>query len=192
MRQRVMIAIALACGPSLLIADEPTTALDQLAAADLIALLGDLKRDLDLSLLLITHDITVVASVADRMVVLYAGQVVESGLTPDILEAPTHPYTRGLLSSIPPRRRHQRRRRRTSARLPNIPGNVPDPRSIPQGCRFSTRCPDVFAACRSAAPPLTTVTRPGREPVQSRCWLVDPETALEAPTRDQPQQGNQP
>jgi oligopeptide/dipeptide ABC transporter ATP-binding protein len=187
-----MIAIALACRPSLLIADEPTTALDQLAAADLIALLGELKRDLDLSLLLISHDITVVASVADRVVVLYAGQVVESGVTQDVLEAPTHPYTRGLLLSIPPRRRHQRRRRRTSTRLPNIPGNVPEPLSIPQGCRFSNRCPDVFAACRAHAPPLTTVVRPGREPVQSRCWLVDPEAAPTAPSRDPAQPGKNP
>jgi oligopeptide/dipeptide ABC transporter ATP-binding protein len=175
MRQRVMIAIALACSPSLLIADEPTTALDQLAAADLVELLADLRRELKLSLLLISHDIAMVASIADRVVVLYAGQVMESGMARDVLEAPSHPYTRGLLLSVPPRRRRQRRRRRTSARLPNITGNVPDPRSFPSGCRFSDRCPEAFDRCRRSAPPLTEVARPDRAPVEARCWLYDPD-----------------
>jgi oligopeptide/dipeptide ABC transporter ATP-binding protein len=180
MRQRVLIAMALACRPALLIADEPTTALDQLAATDLVSLLEQLRREFELSMLLISHDITMVAEIADHIVVLYAGQIVESGPAHDVLAHPQHPYTRALLQSIPPRRRHQRRRRKTKRRLPSIQGTVPDPRKLPPGCRFSNRCPEAIDRCDDQAPELLTIENPGREPVLARCLLL--ETAGQAVT----------
>jgi peptide/nickel transport system ATP-binding protein len=174
MRQRVMIAIALACKPALLIADEPTTALDMVAAREITALLAELRRELDMSLLLISHDIGMVSEIADRIVVLYAGQVVESGRARSLLGAPRHPYTEALLRSLPPRRRTQRRRRLTPTRLPSIAGSVPELRSLPRGCRFSDRCPVAMDRCHVDAPELVAVANDGDEPRLGRCWLLEP------------------
>ncbi len=171
MRQRVMIAIALSCEPELIIADEPTTALDMLAAAQINALLADLKRELDMSLLLISHDVAMVAQTADEVVVLYAGQVVETGRSGDILVEPRHPYTKGLLRSVPPLRKRQRRREPTSTRLPAIAGRVPDPRHMPPGCRFAERCPDAFERCGDELPELLALPEPDAS--LARCFLLE-------------------
>ena len=162
-RQRVMIAMALACQPKLLLADEPTTALDVTIQAQILELLRDLQQRLAMSVLLITHDLGVVAENAERVVVMYAGRVVESAPVRELFAKPMHPYTRGLLDSIPqaghatgePRRR----------RLRTIEGIVPDMRSLPPGCRFADRCPMRIEACENE-PPLEDVA-PGRT---ARCW----------------------
>ena len=157
MRQRVMVAIALSCSPELIIADEPTTALDMLAAAQINALLADLKRHHDLSMLLISHDLASVAEIADQIVVLYAGQIMERGPARELLTNPKHPYTRGLLGSIPPLRKRRRRRRPTPTRLPTIAGGIPDPSQRPRGCRFADRCGEVMDRCRASVPPMVRV-----------------------------------
>jgi oligopeptide/dipeptide ABC transporter ATP-binding protein len=156
MRQRVMIAMALACEPKLLIADEPTTALDVTIQAQVLDLLRKLQRLLGMSVVLITHDLGVVAQFADRIVVMYAGRVVEEGSVQDVFRSPKHPYTEGLLRSIP--------RLGTSAnpntrprRLPTIEGVVPDLRELPVGCRFQDRCPYVIEKCRVIEPELLPV-----------------------------------
>ncbi|RMF16777.1 MAG: ABC transporter ATP-binding protein [Candidatus Dadabacteria bacterium] len=140
MRQRVMIAIATICRPRLLIADEPTTALDVTVEAQILELLADLKQQHGMAMLFITHDLGVVAELADRVYVMYAGQIVESGTLAQVFDQPGHPYTQGLLRSMP--RRHQRGRR-----LYTIPGTVPPPHQRPSGCRFAPRCPYADAAC---------------------------------------------
>jgi oligopeptide/dipeptide ABC transporter ATP-binding protein len=156
MRQRVMIAMALACRPSLLVADEPTTALDVTIQAQILELLNQLSRDLGMSVLLITHDLGVVAESCDLVVVMYAGQVVERAPVRRLFASPQHPYTAGLLGSIP---------RLTGAaalrpvdgrrpRLVEIPGMVPRLDQLPTGCRFQERCPRVEARCRIEPPPL--------------------------------------
>ncbi|WP_108462609.1 ABC transporter ATP-binding protein [Devosia naphthalenivorans] len=149
MRQRVMIAMSLVCRPALLIADEPTTALDVTIQAQILELLRRLQEELGMSMLFITHDFGVVAEIAERIAVMYAGQIVEQGATQQILENPVHPYTRALLNAIP-------RLDKRSARLASIEGVVPDPRALPPGCRFATRCqfavPDL---CTSQPPPLS-------------------------------------
>src|SRR5437868_3157612 len=145
MRQRVMIAIALACRPALVIADEPTTALDVTIQAEVLDLLRDMKSAFNLSLLLITHDLGVIAATADRVAVMYAGKIVETGPVRTIFRDPKHPYTRGLLASIPggaPGRR-----------LRAITGSVPLLGALPPGCAFNPRCPDRFHLCTSAPPP---------------------------------------
>jgi peptide/nickel transport system ATP-binding protein len=152
MRQRVMIAMALACEPKLLIADEPTTALDVTIQAQILELLHKLQRDMKMSVLLITHDLGVVAEFCEHVVVMYAGQVVESAPAKKMFEHPRHPYTRGLIASLPrPRAAGER------VRLPTIEGMVPDMRHLPRGCRFADRCPMVIAACTEAEPPLMAV-----------------------------------
>jgi len=176
MRQRVMIAIALACKPALLIADEPTTALDMAAAKEITALLGELRRELDMSLLLISHDIGLVSEIADRIVVLYAGHVVEHAAAQQLLGAPRHPYTQALLRSLPPRRQRQRRRRLTPTRLPSIAGSVPDLGRLPGGCRFSDRCPVAIDRCHREAPELLTLSARDGESAQARCHLLEPAT----------------
>jgi peptide/nickel transport system ATP-binding protein len=144
MRQRVLIAAALACQPALVIADEPTTALDVTIQAEMLDLLRDLRARFGLALLLVTHDFGVVASLADRVAVMYAGRIVETGASRDVLRAPAHPYTRALLASLPGGT--------AGRRLAAIPGAVPDPSALPSGCAFGPRCPDHEAAC-DARPP---------------------------------------
>jgi oligopeptide/dipeptide ABC transporter ATP-binding protein len=161
MRQRVLIAMALACNPSLVIADEPTTALDVTIQAEILDLLRDMKATFNLSLLLITHDFGVIAEMADRVAVMYAGRIVEDGPVRAIFRQPQHPYTRGLLASIPGE---------PGKRLRAIEGSVPTLGAIPPGCAFSPRCPDRFDPCSSAPPPEYAV---GPEH-GARCYLHDP------------------
>jgi peptide/nickel transport system ATP-binding protein len=146
LRQRAMIAMSLACQPKLLIADEPTTALDVTIQAQILELLNRLQRQNDLGLLLITHNLGVVAQIAHRVIIMYAGKIVEEGLTDDFFDNPLHPYTQGLLDSvpygIPP----------DSKRLVSIPGNVPALDSIPSGCAFQDRCPRVMDICKKIEP----------------------------------------
>ncbi len=145
MRQRVVIAIALACDPTLLIADEPTTALDVTIQAQLMALLAEERRARDMGLLLITHDLGLVAQWVDRVVVMYAGQVIESGSVDSIFHHPRHPYTRGLLQAVPGATPPG-----PDGRLWSIPGAVPTPDAFPAGCRFGPRCPRAQDDCRAA------------------------------------------
>jgi oligopeptide/dipeptide ABC transporter ATP-binding protein len=147
MRQRVMIAAALACRPRLLIADEPTTALDVTIQAQILALLAELQRETGMAVLLITHDLGVIAQVVRRVAVMYAGRVVETGPVASVFEAPAHPYTEALLRSIPALNTE-------AARLPAIPGNVPVPSAWPAGCRFHPRCALAEPACTQALPEL--------------------------------------
>jgi peptide/nickel transport system ATP-binding protein len=158
MRQRAMIAMALACGPKLLIADEPTTALDVTIQAQILDLMRGLRRDTGTAIILITHDLGVVAEMADDVAVMYAGQIVERAPVETLFARPEHPDTEGLLGSIP-KLDHRRER------LPSIEGRVPDMTKPPAGCRFAQRCPFVEEACRSAPPPLIEVA-PGH---LSRC-----------------------
>jgi oligopeptide/dipeptide ABC transporter ATP-binding protein len=152
MRQRVMIAMALACQPKLLIADEPTTALDVTIQAQILDLLARLRGELGMSIILITHDLGVVAEFVDEIVVMYAGKVVERAETRALFAAPKHPYTRGLLKSVPSYGDNA-----VQKRLPTIPGVVPDLRDLPKGCRFQDRCPDVVDRCRREEPALLDV-----------------------------------
>ena len=146
-RQRVVIAIALACGPDLLIADEPTTALDVTIQAQIMELLLDLQRDQGMALVLITHDLAVVAETAQRVCVMYAGQAVELGQVPTLFDAPSHPYTEALLKAIP---EHSA----GASRLATLPGIVPGRYDRPRGCLLSPRCPYVQSRCRDERPPL--------------------------------------
>jgi peptide/nickel transport system ATP-binding protein len=156
MRQRVMIAMALACRPQLLIADEPTTALDVTIQAQILELLSSLRRELGMALLLITHDLGVVAESCDQVVVMYAGHVVEQAPTVELFARPRHPYTAGLLRSMPslPREEVPAGPRQ---RLPEIPGVVPRLDQLPRGCRFQDRCPRVEARCREEEPELRQI-----------------------------------
>lgn len=149
MRQRVAIAIALACSPAVLVADEPTTALDVTIQAQILELIEDLKQESGTAVLLITHDLGVVAEYADRVLVMYAGRKVEERMTSDLLDAPLHPYTRGLIAARPRLGANGSFR----ARLAEIPGIVPSLREMPSGCRFSPRCPVAIEACSHAPPP---------------------------------------
>ncbi len=158
MRQRAMIAMALACGPQLLIADEPTTALDVTIQAQILDLMRGLRRDTGTAIILITHDLGVVAEMADDVAVMYAGQIVERAAVRDLFARPEHPYTVGLLGSIP--RLDEKRER-----LPSIEGRVPDMTRPPPGCRFAARCPFVEPECLAAPPALVEVA-PGH---LSRC-----------------------
>ncbi|MCS6891631.1 MAG: ABC transporter ATP-binding protein [Rhodovarius sp.] len=151
MRQRVMIAMALACRPKLLIADEPTTALDVTVQAQILDLLRELQRQEGMGIILITHDLGVIAEMADEVAVMYAGRVVEQGPARAIFEDPQHPYTLGLLGSIP-------RLDQDRARLTAIEGTVPPPFAWPPGCRFAPRCPFAEGSCEAAPPPLRMVT----------------------------------
>lgn len=159
MCQRVMIAMALSCHPAVLIADEPTTALDVTVQAQILALLDRLRSELDMAVLLITHDLGVVAQVADRVAVMYGGQIVEAAAVQRLFDEPLHPYTQGLLRSAP------RPDAEPSDRLEVVPGTVPDAHSMPEGCRFAPRCPLTDARC--AAPPPLEVTGDGHH---VRCW----------------------
>ena len=148
MRQRVMIAMALSCNPSLLIADEPTTALDVTIQAQILELMKELQQKLGMSLLLITHDLGVVAEQADEVAIMYAGKVVERAKAKEIFDRPLHPYTVGLLNSLPGAGNHKKKR------LDAIPGMVPSPLELPGGCRFRDRCPKAAGICAEAEPEL--------------------------------------
>jgi oligopeptide/dipeptide ABC transporter ATP-binding protein len=163
MRQRVMIAMALAGRPQLLIADEPTTALDVTVQAQILALLRRVRSEHGMGMLYITHDMSVVASIAERVVVMYAGQVVETGMTREVFEHPLHPYTRGLLECAP------RLDSRPRTRLRSIPGTVPAAHAYAHHCRFADRCPLADAECRAGPIPLHAV---GSRDV--RCIKVKP------------------
>ena len=152
MRQRVMIAMALSCNPQLLIADEPTTALDVTIQAQILELLSQLKSKLGMAVMLITHDLGVVADTAARVAVMYAGRVVEEAPVMALFTSPKHPYTQGLLNSIPRLERTERR-----ARLQAIPGMVPDLLDLPKGCKFLARCSKVFEPCSGEEPPLKEI-----------------------------------
>jgi oligopeptide/dipeptide ABC transporter ATP-binding protein len=161
MRQRVMIAMALACDPQLLIADEPTTALDVTIQAQIMELLGAIKAEHNMAMLLITHDLGIVAENADRVAIMYAGLILETAPVREIYADPRHPYTRGLLACIP--RVGERRKR-----LVPIEGSVPRAGTADEGCSFLERCPETFAPCRGQLPPLKEV-QPGH---WVRCWQV--------------------
>jgi peptide/nickel transport system ATP-binding protein len=162
MRQRVMMAIALACKPPLVVADEPTTALDVTVQAQILELLRDMKREFDLSLLLITHDLGVIAETADRVAVMYAGRIVEQGPVRQIFRDPQHPYTRGLLASIPGGS--------VGSRLKAIEGTVPNLAHLPKGCAFEPRCGERIGVCADAVP-AEFMLDPGHG---ARCHLLTP------------------
>jgi len=153
MRQRVMIAMALACAPRVLIADEPTTALDVLIQAQILELLGNLKKETGMSILIITHDLGVVAEIAQRVLVMYAGEIVESGPAKALLKSPFHPYTKGLIASIP----KLGTKKRPGARLEEIPGNVPSLDQRPSGCPFYPRCSWAMEICKTQNPQLRMI-----------------------------------
>jgi len=163
MRQRAMIAMALSCSPRILIADEPTTALDVLIQAQILTLLKKIKNDTQMSVLLITHDLGVVAEVAERVMVMYAGEIVESGPVRDLFHSPLHPYTIGLMNSIPTLKPSQQK----FSKLTEIPGTVPSLSQIPSGCPFHPRCPSAEARCKTDKPKLKEIAH-----AQSvSCWL---------------------
>jgi peptide/nickel transport system ATP-binding protein len=161
MRQRVMIAMALSCNPELLIADEPTTALDVTVQAQILDLIGTLRSDTGMSIMLITHDFGVVAELCEEVVVMYASIIAETGTVRHIFENPLHPYTKGLLRSIP-------RLGARKERLSIIEGNVPSATRLPAGCRFAGRCPLADRHCHETQPPLDTY-EPGH---QAACWKI--------------------
>lgn len=161
MRQRVMIAIALACNPHLLIADEPTTALDVTIQAQILELLKKIQKKTDAGIILITHDLGIVAGMCDRVLVMYAGQIIEEGSVEEIYYSPRHPYTQGLVRSIP------RLDCLKGEKLLPICGAPPNLLSPPSGCRFSPRCPQAMRICQSTFPPLSSLS----EEHKVRCWL---------------------
>ncbi len=162
MRQRVMIAMALVCDPKVLIADEPTTALDVTIQAQILQLMKDLNKRLNTAVLLITHDLGVVAETCERVIVMYAGQIVEEAPIHDIFTNPKHPYTQGLIKSVPDMRYKK-------DNLYSIPGSVPKPGFIKVGCRFASRCEFAMERCLQETPPLFEMS--GQH--KSRCFLVD-------------------
>jgi oligopeptide/dipeptide ABC transporter ATP-binding protein len=162
MRQRVMIAMALSCNPHLLIADEPTTALDVTIQAQILELLNELKAELGMAVMLITHDLGVVWDTAARVAVMYAGRLVEEASVKELFTSPKHPYTQGLLNSIPRLEKTERR-----ARLQAIPGMVPDLLDLPKGCKFQARCSKIFEPCSGEEPPLKEIAPNHRV----RCYL---------------------
>ncbi len=165
MRQRVMIAIALCCRPRLLIADEPTTALDVTIQAQIMELIVELNQKLRMGVILITHDLSVIAETCQRVAVMYLGQIVEEAEVTDLFDAPKHPYTQGLMRSIPGSDRTK------EEPLFVIEGTVPLLSQIPNGCRFSPRCPHATDRCRQAAPPLFSM----KNGHCARCWLCEQE-----------------
>ena len=163
MRQRAMIAMALSCSPRILIADEPTTALDVLIQAQILSLLKRIKNDTQMSILLITHDLGVVAEVAERVMVMYAGEIVESGLVVDIFRSPLHPYTLGLMESIPKLETTQQK----LPKLKEISGTVPSLLQVPTGCPFHPRCSAAETRCKTDKPKLKKISQAH----SVSCWL---------------------
>ncbi|MDH6352807.1 MULTISPECIES: ABC transporter ATP-binding protein [Brevibacillus] len=164
MRQRIMIAMAMSCRPNLLIADEPTTALDVTIQAQILDVMKQLQADEHMSMLLITHDLGVVAEMCNRVVVMYAGRVVEEASVYDLFDEPKHPYTKGLIGSVP--KIGQKR-----DRLDSVPGNVPTPNNMPKGCKFAPRCKEAMSICWEQEPAIAGVG----ENRFCRCWLYDEE-----------------
>lgn len=162
MRQRVVIATALACKPKVLIADEPTTALDVTIQAQILDLMRDLQSELNMSIIIITHDLGVVANIAQRVAVMYGGKVIETGLVDDVFFNPNHPYTWGLLSSMP-------RMNAKNAKLPSIPGTPPDLSNPPKGCPFAARCAYAMEVCVSNMPEQSNLS----DTHSAACWLND-------------------
>ncbi len=160
MKQRVMIAMAIACQPALLIADEPTTALDVTIEAQILELMDQLRRDTDMAILLITHNLGIVAQYADRVAVMYSGKIVEEAPVDVLFESPAHPYTQGLLNSLP--------RGEPGEALESIPGTVPNPVFLPGGCAFHPRCKEVLPECDRDLPPKFHTGKPQQ---QVACWL---------------------
>ena len=169
MRQRVVIALALCANPRLIIADEPTTALDVSIQAQIITLLKRLCRDHGTAIMLVTHDMGVIAETADRVAVMYAGRIAEIGPVQQVIHDPQHPYTVGLMGSIPAVGQDVER-------LPQIEGSMPRLTAIPQGCAFNPRCPRVFEKCRVERPGLLQANR-----TLAACWLHDPDRTVPAP-----------
>ncbi len=168
MRQRVMIAMALVCEPKILIADEPTTALDVLIQAQILQLLEKIKKQSGMSILLITHDLGIVTEIADRVLVMYAGEIVESGPVDQVFSSPLHPYTKGLKNSV----LQLGQKKSTSRRLHEIPGNVPQLNDLPGGCSFHPRCSVAIEKCKTQKPQLEEI-HPGRS---ASCWVVEGES----------------
>src|SRR5690606_11561217 len=168
MRQRAMIAMALSCNPKLLIADEPTTALDVTIQAQIIELMKELKEKLNTAIMLITHDLGVVAEMADHVIVMYAGRVVEEANVVDLFKDPKHPYTVGLMKSKP-------NLEGNAKRLDVIPGSVPNPLAMPNGCSFHPRCSHAMETCQREVPELEEISL-GRK---VRCWLYTSEREVE-------------
>ncbi len=169
MRQRVVIAMALALRPKVLIADEPTTALDVTIQQQIISLVRGLQREMGMAVMWITHDLGVVARVAERILVMYGGHIVESGSTRQVFRRPEHPYTAGLLDAVPPVRGGER------PPLRQIPGTPPDPARQPTGCPFHPRCPNAVERCRELMPPLTVRTEGTHDRQEAACWVPPPE-----------------
>ncbi|WP_312096000.1 ABC transporter ATP-binding protein [Niallia sp.] len=165
MRQRVMIAMALSCKPKLLIADEPTTALDVTIQAQILELMKSLKNESETAIMMITHDLGVIAEMADKVIVMYAGQVVEEADVFTLFDEPKHPYTKGLIDSIPHLEYD------SQEKLYSIPGSVPTLQQMPKGCRFHTRCPFVMEKCISEKPPHISLDNKPDHKV--RCWLYE-------------------
>ena len=161
MRQRALIALALICRPALLIADEPTTALDVTVEADILALLDELRRDFGMAMLMISHNLSVIGRLCDRVAVMYAGRIVEQGPTRALLAAPRHPYTRALLASVP-------RGSKAEGPLPAVPGEPPDLARLPPGCPFQTRCPEAAPRCTEPQP-----LRPLDATRSAACWRAE-------------------
>jgi len=161
MKQRVMIAMAIVCQPALLIADEPTTALDVTIQAQILDLLDRLRKETHMSILLITHNLGIVAQYADRVAVMYSGKVVELAPVEELFASPAHPYTRGLLNSLP----------KDGAKLETIPGTVPHPAYLPKGCAFHPRCAEKLDQCTKMIPPLESID--GKNPHETACWLYE-------------------
>src|SRR5690625_4784100 len=162
MRQRVMIAIALSCNPKILIADEPTTALDVTIQAQILDLLKQIQREMKIAILLITHDLGVVANIADRVAVMYGGKVIETGTVDEIFYEPKHPYTWGLLASMP-------RLYDEQEELQSIPGTPPDLKDPPKGCPFAVRCPYAMQVCDQYMPNYIKSSKTQK----TACWLLD-------------------
>lgn len=169
--QRIMIAMALSCKPKLLIADEPTASLDVTIQADIMDLLLDIRRDLNMAILLVSHDLGVIARMCDRIAVMYLGKIVEIATAVELFSNPSHPYTQALLSAVPlpdPTAKHS---------LKRLTGEIPSPMDVPAGCRFRLRCPEAFERCTVSEPTLEVISKEDSKSHQMACWLEQPSDA---------------